>query len=214
MGTPAPGPPPRTAPAPPRPAPCAPGARRGRRTRPRAQLGADRSRHPEADEAPMQPTGQHHPDPGQHAGQEVRIWPTSSGSDSRCTPTLESTSPNRRKQDMRMLSRPLAPRGQEAAAFAKRHPDTGHGRRRDGGRPGGVATPKRSDRARSDRQSQQRHGAEGRPGVADQPAAELPTPVGPEDAAVGPEGGAAVPAEDAAPAEAADNDPAQAPPDP
>jgi len=30
----------------------------------------------------MQPTGQHHPDPGQHAGQEVRIWPTSSGSDS------------------------------------------------------------------------------------------------------------------------------------
>src|SRR5664280_3816920 len=38
MGTPAPGPPPRTAPAPPRPAPCAPGARRGRRTRPRAQL--------------------------------------------------------------------------------------------------------------------------------------------------------------------------------
>src|SRR5665648_383751 len=62
MGTPAPGPPPRTAPAPPRPAPCAPGARRGRRTRPRAQLGADRSRHPEADEAPMQPTGQHHPD--------------------------------------------------------------------------------------------------------------------------------------------------------
>src|SRR5664280_2771578 len=82
MGTPAPGPPPRTAPAPPRPAPCAPGARRGRRTRPRAQLGADRSRHPEADEAPMQPTGQHHPDPGQHAGQEVRIWPTSSGSDS------------------------------------------------------------------------------------------------------------------------------------
>src|SRR5664280_2284632 len=62
MGTPAPGPPPRTAPAPPRPAPCAPGARRGRRTRPRAQLGADRARHPEADEAPMQPTGQHHPD--------------------------------------------------------------------------------------------------------------------------------------------------------
>src|SRR5660398_208945 len=38
MGTPAPGPPPRTAPAPPRPAPCAPGARRGRRTRPRAHL--------------------------------------------------------------------------------------------------------------------------------------------------------------------------------
>src|SRR5664280_1105202 len=38
MGTPAPGPPPRTAPAPPRPAPCAPGARRGQRTRPRAQL--------------------------------------------------------------------------------------------------------------------------------------------------------------------------------
>src|SRR5664280_943501 len=31
---------------------------------------------------PCNPTGQHHPDPGQHAGQEVRIWPTSSGSDS------------------------------------------------------------------------------------------------------------------------------------
>src|SRR5664280_450252 len=53
MGTPAPGPPPRTAPAPPRPPPCAPGAARGRQTRPRAQRGADRARHPEADEAPM-----------------------------------------------------------------------------------------------------------------------------------------------------------------
>jgi hypothetical protein len=39
--------------------------------------------------------------------------------------------------------------------------------------------------------------------VADQPAAELPTPVGPEDAAVGPEDAAAT-----------DNDPAQAPPGP
>src|SRR5664280_2826632 len=117
MGTPAPGPPPRTTPAPPRPAPCAPGARRGRRTRPRAQLGADRARHPEADEAPMQPTGQHHPGP----------WPTRwPGSPDLANffrigqpfsnPDQSINSPNRYK-DMRMLNRPLAPRGQEAAAF-------------------------------------------------------------------------------------------------
>src|SRR5664280_2128077 len=97
MGTPAPGPPPRTAPAPPRPPPCAPGAARGRQTRPRAQRGADRSRHPEADEAPMQPTGP--TSSGRTLANTLArksgSGPTSSGSDSRCTCTLEITPPNR-----------------------------------------------------------------------------------------------------------------------
>src|SRR5664280_3701164 len=187
MGTPAPGPPPRTAPAPPRPAPCAPGARRGRRTRPRAQLGADRARHPEADEAPMQPTGQHHPDPGQHAGQEVRIWPTSSGSDSHSlTPINRSTAPTAIK-DMRMLSRPLAPRGQEAAAFTD-------------GRHGGVAETgdptERGRIAKTEAAPRERTGS-----VADQPPPEQPAMAAATTAAVA-EPGAAAPA-DNSPADAA-----------
>src|SRR5664280_807820 len=72
-----------------------------------AQLGADRSRHP-------------------------AYWPTSGQllpdrTVDRCTCTLEIIPPNRRKQDMRMLSRPLAPRGQEAAAFTDGRPRRGRG---------------------------------------------------------------------------------------
>src|SRR5450759_3729299 len=63
----------------------------------------------------------------------------------------EDPYPNRRKRDMRMLSRPLAPRGQEAAAFAtppRHRPRPTSGRRRPGGvaggpiRPGAVGSPK------------------------------------------------------------------------
>src|SRR5664280_1013785 len=157
MGTPAPGPPPRTAPALPRPAPCAPGARRGRRTRPRAQLGADRSRHPEADEAHL--LANIIRTLANPLARKSGSGPTSSGSDSRSTCTLETSPPNCRKQDMRMLSRPLAPRGKRLQ----------HSQTCD---PAGSRN-RRSDRARSDRQD--KSAPRGRTAsVADQPAGELP----------------------------------------
>src|SRR5664280_3722686 len=180
MGTPAPGPPPRTAPAPPRPPPCAPGAARGRRTRPRAQLGADRSRHPEADEAPMQPTGP------TSSGPWPTRWPGSPDlanffriGQPFSNPDQSINSPNRYK-DMRMLSRPLAPQGQEVAAFTD-------------GRPGGVAETgdptERGRIAKTEAAPRERTGS-----VADQPPPEQPAMAAATTAAVA-EPGAAAPAD-------------------
>src|SRR5450759_3823805 len=190
MGTPAPGPPPRTAPAPPSASPM----RTWRPSRPTNPTSCATG-------------GGSVTSPGSGGSTHATHWPTSSGP----WPTRWPGSPdlanffrighpmylrdhttNRRKQDMRMLSRPLAPRGQEAAAFTDGRPG---GVAKPAIRPGAVGSPKTTAAPRGRTAS-----------VADQPAGELPAPVGPED-------GAAVPAEDAAMDEAAETGPPPAAPE-